>query len=240
MDVNKSFRYVIEDKQWISKLIIGVLMTVLGFLIVPALILQGYLVKIIRQVMGGSWSNLPEWEDWGELLRDGFNVTVAQIVYTLPFLILIFIGIAATGGVASMSNGEDIAALAATGGGFLMFCLIILFAIAFLFLTPAILIQYAIKDEFGACFRFGEVMAIIRNHLADILIAFLVSIVAAFAISVVGGVLSIIPCLGWIAALLLGLAVGPYISFVTAHLYGQIAAKILGNKAGGNLTGMSQ
>lgn len=238
MDVNKSIRYVMEDKQWISKLIIGALLSILGFLIVPALILQGYLVKIIRHVMGGSWSSLPEWDDWGKLLKDGFFVTVAQLIYTLPFILLMIIGIAATGGIASVSGSEDVAALAATGGGLLLFCLVILFIIALLFLTPAILIQYALKDDFGALFRVGEVVDIIRNNMADILVAFLVSIVAGIAISLVIGVLSIIPCLGWIAAFIIGLVVGPYISFVTAHLYGQIAAKILGNKAGGNMAPM--
>jgi hypothetical protein len=69
--------------------------------------------------------------------------------------------------------------------------------------------------------------------MADILIAFLVTLVAGFAIALVVGILSLIPCLGWIAAFLIGLAVGPYISYVTGHLYGQIAAKVLGNKAGG-------
>lgn len=239
MDINKSFRYVMEDKQWISKLLIAVVMSILSFLILPALILQGYLVKIIRQVMGGQWDGLPEWEDYGELLKDGFFVTVAQIVYTLPFILLMIIGGLATGGIGSLSSGDDLAAVAATGGGILLFCLIILLAIAFLFLTPAILIQYAVKDDFGACFRFGEVFDIIRNHTADILIAFLVTVVAAIVLSLVLGVLAIIPCLGWIAAAVIGLAIGPYITFVTGHLYGQIAAKMLGNKAGGSLTGMA-
>lgn len=239
MDVNNSIRYVLEDKQWISKIVIGALMSILGFLIVPALILQGYIVKIIRHVMNGDRNSLPEWDNWGELLRDGFYVTVAQIVYTLPFIILMIVGGLATGGLASITGSEDLAAVAATGGGLLLMCLAILFAIAFLFLTPAILIQYAIKDDFGATFRFGEVFDIIRNNMADILIAFLVTLVAAFAVSIILGVLSLIPCLGWIAAFLIGLAVGPYISYVAGHLYGQIAAKLLGNKAGGTYTGMA-
>lgn len=239
MDVNKSIRYVFDDKQWISKLVIGALLSMLGFLIVPALILQGYVVKIIRGVMNGDRDSLPEWDNWGELLRDGFFVTVAQLVYTLPFIILMIVGGLATGGLASVTGNNDLAAVAATGGGILLMCLILLIVIAFLFLTPAILIQYAIKDDFGATFRFGEVFDIIRNNMADILIAFLVTLVAAFAVSLIIGVLSIIPCLGWIAAFLIGLAVGPYISYVSGHLYGQIAGKILGNKAGGTYTGVA-
>lgn len=239
MDVNKSIRYVFDDKQWISKLVIGALLSMLGFLIVPALILQGYVVKIIRGVMNGDRDSLPEWDNWGELLRDGFFVTVAQLVYTLPFIILMIVGGLATGGLASVTGNNDLAAVAATGGGILLMCLILLIVIAFLFLTPAILIQYAIKDDFGATFRFGEVFDIIRNNMADILIAFLVTLVAAFAVSLIIGVLSIIPCLGWIAAFLIGLAVGPYISYVSGHLYGQIAGKILGNKAGGTYPGVA-
>ena len=239
MDVSKAIRFVMEDKQWISKLIIGVLMSVLGFLILPVFILQGYVIKIVRHVMNGNWDSLPEWDDWGKLLKDGFFVAVAQFVYTLPFILLMIIGGAATGGMANLMGSDDLATIAATGGGLLLLCLVVLFAVALLFLTPAILIQYAIKDDFSACFRFGEVFDIIRNHMSDILVAFVVTLVAAFAISLVIGVLSLIPCLGWIAAFLIGLAVGPYISFVSGHLYGQIASKILNNKAGGPLSGMA-
>ena len=207
MDVNKAFRYVFEDKQWISKLLIGVLMSVLSFLFLPALILQGYLVKIVRQVMGGTDNELPEWTDWGKLLADGFWVTVAQIIWTLPFMLVFIIGGVVTGGLGSLAEGgSDAAAAGAMGGGFLMLCLGLLFAVAFLFLTPALLIQYAIKDRFGAMFAFGEVFDIIRNRTADILIAFLVTLVAVIAIALVTGVLSIIPCLGWIAAAIIGLA----------------------------------
>ena len=239
MDVNKSVRSVFDDKQWISKLVIGALMSVLSFLILPGLILQGYVVKIIRQVMNGDWDGLPEWDDWGGLLRDGFYVFVAELVYTLPFILLMIVGGLATGGMASLSGGDDLAAMVAAGGGLLFLCLILLFAIAFLFLAPAILIQYAIKDDFGALFRFNEVFGLMRANMADILMVFLVSVVAAIAVSLVTGVLSVVPCLGWIAAFVIGLAATPFISFVTGHLYGQIAAKVLGNKAGGSLTGVA-
>lgn len=239
MNIEKAVRFPVEDKQWVSKLLIAVLIALFSFLIIPAFFLSGYVIKIIRQVMNGQWDGLPEWDDWGDLLRDGFFVTVAQLIYTLPFILLLVVGGLATGGFASMSASDDVAGLIAGSGFVVMFCLGLIVAIAFLFLTPAIMIQYAIKDDFGACFRFGEIMDIVRNNLADILIAFVVSLVAGMVISVLLSILGLIPCLGWIAAAVIGLAVGPYISFVTAHLYGQIAAKILGNKAGGTLPTVS-
>lgn len=230
MDVNKAVRFVFEDKQWISKLLIAILISLLAFVIVPALILQGYVVKLIRQVMNGNRDTLPEWDDWGKLLRDGFFVTVGELAWMLPLILLVIIVSVATGGIGSLS--EDAAAVAATGGGLLLLCLVLLMVLVALFLTPALLIQYAIKDDFGALFRFSEVFDIIRNHMSDILIAFLVTVAAVFVVSLIGGVLGIIPCLGWIAAFVIGLASGPYVSFVGGHLYGQIAAKVLGNKAG--------
>lgn len=234
MDVNKAFRFVFEDKQWISKLLIGMMMSLLSFFILPGLILQGYLVKIVRQVMGGQEDGLPEWMDYGKLLRDGFFVTVGQLVWALPLILLLLILGAVTGGLGSLVNSSgDMVAAATTGAGLLMACLVLLVVIAFLFLTPALLIQYAREDEFAALFRFSEVFDIIRDNMADILITFLVSVVAVLAISVVAGVVAIVPCLGWIAAALIALASGPYVQFVTGHLYGQIAAKLPGNKAGG-------
>ncbi len=231
MDVNKAVRFVFEDKQWISKLLIAVLMSLLVFFIVPGLILQGYVVKLVRQVMNGNRDELPEWTDWGKLLRDGFFVTVGELVWMLPLILLVIIVTLATTGVGSLS--DDAAAVAATGGGLLLLCLVLLMVVVALFLTPALLIQYAIKDDFGALFRFSEVFDIIRNHMADILIAFLVTLAALFVVSLIGGVLGIVPCLGWIAAAAIGLAAGPYVSFLGGHLYGQIAAKVMGNKAGG-------
>jgi hypothetical protein len=234
MDINKAFRFVFDDRQWITKLIIGVFMSILAFLILPALIIQGYMIAIVRRVMQNDSEPLPEWTDWGKLLKDGFFVTVAQFFWTLPFLLVMLLGIGMTIGFGSMSN-QDLAAAGATGSIFLVVCLGLLFAVALLFITPALYIQYAIKDDFGACFRFSEIIDIIRNNLADILVAFLVTVVAAVAISLVIGILGLIPCLGWIAAIIVGMAVGPYITFVTGHLYGQIAGKVHGGKLAGQL-----
>ncbi len=240
MDVRKSFSFVFEDREWVTKVLVGVLMSLFAWLIIPAFMLTGYMVEIIRRVMDGVESDqeLPPWDDWGKLLKDGFFVSVATLIYTLPFLILMAIGFGSTIGFGGLSDANESlasAGLMATWG--VVGCLSLLFGIALLFVTPAITIQYAIKDDFGACFRFGEVFDIIRNHVADILITFVVIMAAGFGLSLVTGVLSFIPCLGWIAALIMSLVFGPYIMMVTGHLYGQIGAKVLGNKAGGTLAG---
>lgn len=233
MNVQRAFTYVFEDKQWITKIMIGVLLSLFAWLIIPAFILNGYMIAIIRRVMNGTDVPLPEWEDWGKLTRDGFFLTVAQLVYTLPFLLILFVGFLVTVGLGNADS--QIVATGLTATWLVIACLGLLFAAALLFLTPALAIQYAIKDDFGACFRVREVWDIITANMADILIVFLVTLLAGFALSLVASVLGIIPCLGWIAAVILGLAFGPYLTMVTGHLYGQIAAKVLSHKSGGDL-----
>jgi hypothetical protein len=214
MDIGKAFSYVFRDDQWIGKIGIGAIITLLSFLLIPIPLLIGWSVGITRNVMDGFEDPMPVWEDWGKLFTDGLKVLAAQLTYTLPFWILMCIaaGFAAAAG----SDSQGLQALGAVGT-LLMICVVLLFTIALFFLTPAIIIQYVRTDDLGACFRFSEVFAIARDNIADILITFLATWIAGLAISLVAAV----PCIGWLVAL----ASAPYISAVSGHLYGQIAAK---------------
>jgi len=164
---------------------------------------------------------LPEWQDWGGFLRDGFFVFVAALVYTLPLWLLMCIAGGSTigfGGLSEVSEDAAAAGMFATFG--LVGCLAFIFWIALLFIIPALIIQYVREGNLGACFRFGEVIGIVRDYIGDIAIAVAVLFAASFVISLVAQ----IPCLGWLIAI----AAGPYIAVVAGHLYGQIAAKVGG------------
>jgi hypothetical protein len=165
---------------------------------------------------------------------DGLYVFIAQFVYTLPFLLIMCVGALATGGMGTLadSGGDPDVMIALMGTtGLIIMCLGFLWVIALVFISPAIIIQYVLQnDDFGACFRFGEVFAIARDSIADILIVILVTIGIAFGVSIITGILSMIPCLGWIVALLISLAMSPYLTAVSGHLYGQIATKHVGGK----------
>ena len=232
MDVANAFTYVTEDERWMGKLGLGALISLVSFLILPAFLLYGYTVDITRNVMNGEKRPLPEWEDLGTLFKDGLSMFVAGIVYTLPFWLLVCIAFAATIGFGGLGEATEISEDAVAAGVLatygLVGCLALLFMLAFFFISPAIVIQYVREGDLGACFRFGEVLSIVRDNVGDILIAGLAPFAASFVLSILFGVLSIIPCLGWIASILLGIALGPYLTAVTGHLYGQIAGKIGG------------
>ena len=234
MDVGKALTYITEDERWMSKLIIALIVGFFSFLLFPIFFLIGYVIAITRNVKDGVKKPLPEWEDWGKLFMDGLYVFIAQFVYTLPFLLVMCIAALATGGLGAVAesggNPDAMAALIGTTG-LIISCFGFLWMVALVFISPAIIIQYVLQnDEFGACFRFGDVLGIARDSIADILIVILVTIGIGFGVSIVAGILALIPCVGWIVAFLITLAMSPYLTAVSGHLYGQIATKHVGGK----------
>jgi hypothetical protein len=231
MDIGAAVTFVKDDERWLTKLVIAAVLVFFSFLLIPIPFLAGYTLAISGRVMNGDPEPLPEWDDWGKLFMDGLYVIIAQFVYTLPFWIMACIGFVATIGFAGLGEISEEAAgagILATFG--VMGCLVILLWIALVFVTPAIYIQYVRTNEFGACFRFGEVFGIARNYIGDILITVVFSLVASFAISIVTGVLQVIPCVGWILALVVWALAGPWLMASLGHLYGQIAAKTGGKE----------
>lgn len=213
MDIAQAFRYVFDDKQWPTKIIIGAVLAFFSFLLIPIPLLIGWLIGITRNVLDGFDEPMPAWENWGKLFADGLKVLVAQLAYTLPFWLLLCIA----GGFAMAAGSESEGFQLLGAAGFtVVLCLGVIFSIVIFFISPAIIIQYVRTDDLGACFRFSEVLGIARDNIANIIIAFLVTWLLGLAI----GLIAAIPIVGWVV----GLAAAPFISAVTGHLYGQIAA----------------
>jgi hypothetical protein len=234
MDFGRAFTFVNEDEKWIAKMAIGgMIMLASMFLLFPIVLLLGYQLAVTRNVMAGEKRPLPEWNDFGRFFTDGFYVTIAMLVYTLPFWLLFCVSIGFTF-LPALAGGNENVAGALVGMTFLvwsvMACLVMVFAFALLFITPAIYIQYVRTNEFGAMFRFGEVFAIARNHVGDIVMTALAGMAANFAFSLVLNILIATVC-GIILAIPL-MFVGPvWLMAAMGHLYGQIAAKTQENPA---------
>lgn len=213
MDIGKSFTFVFEDDEWITKLLLGAAILLLGIvfswlLLIPLILafalLGGYGVAVTRQVMGGNLDKLPEWDNWGELIADGLKVIVIGIVYALPIIVLsICLGIPA--GILA-EDAQGLSSLFSV----LLSCLSLLWAIVVSVALPAATAFWVAADDLSAAFRFGEVLGFVRDHLATYLITFLMSWVANF----IGQLGSIVCGIGWLVTV-------PYAWMVTGHLYGQ-------------------
>lgn len=203
LDVGRALSFMFEEQDWVKKLIIAIVMLFLSIFVLPYFIFQGYIVEIVRRVGRSQAPELPDWDDWGKYLSEGFMASIALVVYALPILLLVccaMFPIIALG----ESGGDEVAGIAV-----LMMCCVMIIAFIMQFgvylMYYAGLIRYAETSNFSSFFQFGQLWRFVRENLNDYGLALLVSIGA-------GMIGSFVPILGTIWAML-----------VTAHLFGQVS-----------------
>jgi hypothetical protein len=94
--LKKLFRFPFEDPNWLSRILVGSALTLAGYIIpiLPTLIVSGYALRVMRQTLDGQEPTLPEWDDWGGLLKDGLHAMLVGLVYLMPALIVMGAGMA--------------------------------------------------------------------------------------------------------------------------------------------------
>jgi hypothetical protein len=229
MNISKSFSFPFEDKSWFSKLLLGAVIA-----IVPILnfALLGYVIEIARRAMNGSNEPLPAWDDLGKKWMDGFYNFVAGFIYGLPVtLVLCLISVVALVPVIAAGNGNspDGIFTALTAGSSILIlcilCLVVFYVLLLSVLLPGILVHYAETGTFSAFFKLGEVFNKVSQNMGTFFTAWIVSLGAGLLVGLVTGlitsVLSIIPCVGWIGALLVTMITSTYIAVVYGRLFGE-------------------
>lgn len=231
MQVSRALSFIFEDEQWVSKLLIGALISLIP--IFGSFAVMGYAIAVLRNVQEGQPRPLPGWDRLGDYFVDGILVWVATFVYSIPLLVLmcplLFVWVLP----ALAGESEDLMAVLGGLAGIVSIgvgCLAFLYGLLIWILSPAIQIRYAETGKLGACLRFSEVFRFLFSNIGPIIIAQLLVAAAGIVIStVLGGVisvLSLIPICGWIVGAVLGMAmipVGVWVLVFGAHLYGQIA-----------------
>jgi len=228
MDAEKSFTYPFEDDQWLSKLGLGAIIS-----IVPILNFawSGYLVDIIRNVMDHDPKPLPTWDDLGKKLSDGLILFGAGLVYALPIL-LVFglpLSLAAFSGLVSGNNNmQDVGRMLAETGSVLffgLFCVLLLYGMVLSIVYPAVLVLFARERTFASCFKLREAFALISRNAGPFFTAWALSMAAGLAVGLVSGFVNLlvgwVPCIGWMIGLVLSLGSGVYMTAIYAHLFGQ-------------------
>lgn len=215
MDYGKAFGFVFADEEWIKKILLGAVISLIP--IVGQFVVLGYGITILRNVRDGNSHPLPEWGDFGDYLALGAQYWVVTLVYAIPILVIAcpFMLVPL---VPLLSGGnEDV--MAVMGGIVGVFavgllCLAGAYGIFLLLLTPAIQIRFAKTGEIGASLRIGQVVDYLRDRFGEILVAQLVGTIA-------GGI--IVSVLAGVTFGLLALPASVWITAFTSHIYGQIA-----------------
>ncbi|MFZ6031418.1 MAG: DUF4013 domain-containing protein [Chloroflexota bacterium] len=227
-----------QDKNWGTKLLIGGALLLASMLIpvIPALFVLGYLYRIQRRVIiDKSGPQLPEWEDWGQLLQDGLKYLGAILVYMLPALLLMIGGyvfmmfspmlitmVAEVGEVGEKAASVlGILLLLGFMGGVLAMLLGSVLGIAIGILVPAGLAHMSAQDRFGAAFEINVWIKNWRANAGGYVLAFVVVMGLSWA-------LTFILSFTYFAAIFCCLLPAVAISYVSYYL-GVVSANLYAN-----------
>jgi hypothetical protein len=167
-----------QGDDWQGKFGIGIGLLLLSFFIpfLPAVFVYGYVVEVMGVTIAAGRPALPVWQEWGRLFRDGGKALGVGLVYLLPGLAVLTFGccfyFAATFGLAL----QDVNTAATPDDSF---GFVILGAMAVLFLSmsvgsllvilgaiplPVAAGSLAATSEFGAAFRLGYLLRLMRAN----------------------------------------------------------------------------
>ncbi len=175
----------------LQKYIIGILLSIIPIINFFAL---GYVIESTRIALKKDYS-LPEWKAFGRLFVDGFYSFVIAVVYFIPALIIIIIGISpgefvsSFAGMPRLDQAEVVNALISQLGP-LLFLAAFLILLAF-YLYPASILIYSEKRKLGHSLNISDVLGIAfsKYYPGPWLVGMLISLTLAF-------ILNFIPYIG--------------------------------------------
>lgn len=214
MDIGRSFTYITEDQDWIKKVLLGGVITLIP--IVGPFFALGYMMETLRNVIAGQEIPLPEIGDFGGKLVEGLKGWVIALVYSLP---LILFGACAQAGSFAPLLAENVdpgmvetLTTVSIGMSACCGCLLLLYAILMSLVLPFALGRYAETGQLGAAFKLGEIFDMLKSNVGPALIVLLVGGLTIFVAELVG----LIACgIGLFFALF-------YAQLVMAFLYGSL------------------
>jgi len=207
MEFGRAFTFVFEDKDWVSKLVMTVVMVfaslipIVGLLAVCALL--GYIADITKNVRNGHPRPLPKWTDYGNRITRGAYVLLATVIYNLPLLLLSIL----------MYSFSSILGESLFGGlaYVLIFACMLPILLIYQFVAWSMLaiglIQFGETGDNGVFYRFGKLFRVIQYNTGLTLQWAFLSIGANILLSI----LFMIPCIGWIATPTLYIPVHGYL-----------------------------
>jgi Protein of unknown function (DUF4013) len=189
-DFLRPFVFLFDDQRWLPKVLMGGAFFLLAVLIVGIPFLLGYIAKLIRNVIAGDPTPLPEWVDLGDLFSEGLTLFGVGLIYMLPMTILsILISIPAA--LTGASSQEEIRAIGSGVFGCAS-CIVSMASFAISLLLPAALLMVVTTRRFSAAFEFGAIWSFIRANVGNYLLAIVTEMLA----SLVSGVGLVLCCVG--------------------------------------------
>ena len=209
MNYSRAFTYVFEDKNWLSKILIAGLISLIP--IIGQFYLMGWMIEIMRRVKAGRTDILPT-THFSYFLTLGLKLFVVALIYSIP-LILVSLIINLINGTSSY-DGSSVT-IVYTSTGFFGGLISLLVHIAVAFLTTYGTIKLAETDQIKSCLDFKDAYNTIRDNLSYFIIVELLMLVSG----IIGSFGTILCFIGLIFTM-------PYAAAINGHLMGQLWANL--------------
>lgn len=199
-----------ERDDWVKTVLIGGGLIIFSFLVIPGILVSGYVIRVIR----GRLEDAPEpppFGEWGALLVDGLQAWVIGFIYMLVPTIVAAVTIG--GSIASMATGSRAGAAAGLAGLFGGFLLWFVLSLVFGYVAVAAVVNFAREEQFGAAFDFGTIRDVVTT--GDYAVGWVLGVVVVIVAGAIVGLLNVVPFLGFIV----GAFVNFYAIVAAAHLW---------------------
>lgn len=193
--LSEAIEYPRRGDDTVKTILVGGLLTLTSILVVPALFLQGYMMRVLRQ--GHEDAYPPAFDDWGGMFVDGLKALAISLVYGLVAAAVVFVVPAVVGTfVLSMGSGGGGAGVGIFAAIVALVLVPLLFALVLgsAYLAPAALALFAREGRVGAAFDLGTLRRI--AFTGEYFVGFLLYLVVVVVGQFVGSLLMIALFLG--------------------------------------------
>lgn len=187
LDIEALLTYPTKSDDWLVTVVIGTVLTLLSFLLIPAFLLYGYLVRVLRAGMDDA-PEPPVFDDWGSLFVEGLVATVILFVYQLIPIVVFVVTVG--GSIGAMATGTEAGAGLGVAGFFGGFVLSTVLALVFGYVGLIAVANYAREGGIGAGFDFGVIVDVATDT------AYAVPWAIGVVLLVVASLVASIPILG--------------------------------------------
>lgn len=220
----EGIKFPLEGDDAVKRIVIGGLLGLFSFLIVPAFALAGYYIEVARAGVD-EVPEPPAFTDWGDLIVKGIVGVVIMLAYAVVPIVLVMLttGVGFAGASQGGTAGGILGGLGALGLIVALLALLVVY-----YAIPAAIVNYAIEDRLGAAFDVGAIKPVLLS--GDYLVAWLVPFVLAFVLNIVAVILAIT---------VIGLVLLPFLQFyvyvAVMYMFGRAFAEASGLETRGNV-----
>jgi hypothetical protein len=178
LDFGRALGFFFQDPNWVQKLLIGSLFTILSMFLIGGVFVAGYAVRIVRRTARGEPYPLPEWDDFGGLFADGLTAMGAYLLHLVPAVLGAGAAILPIVIMGARDDSEPSPAILFALIPLILLATVVFFAVLLYF--PAVFTRLAVEERFGAALELEANWAFLKRNFSNYLLALAAFFVANF------------------------------------------------------------